>query len=522
MPGDPPCWSHIFYEDENASESEPMTKSTKTIKSASTKASGAKTSAVKSTDTKRSRSKSAVSNGAGAIPRDIEKFLSDNDARIRNELFDFLRIPSVSAKSEHNADTKRAAEWVKASLDKIGVPAKIYPTAGHPVVVGEWRKAQGAPTVLIYGHYDVQPPEPLELWTSPAFEPTVRDGKIFARGSVDDKGQLFLHVKALEAHLATRKKLPLNVVVIAEGEEEIGSEHLAQFVEEQKKLLAADSVVISDSAMFAPGLPSILSSLRGLAYFEINVQGPAGDLHSGSYGGAIVNPAMALARILATFHDENGHIAIPGFYDKVREWDPKIREQMRSLPFDDKTLMKETGVDALGGEKGYTTLEKLWTRPTCEVNGLLSGYTGEGAKTVLPAKAMAKVSCRLVPDQDPADIERLMKAHVAKVAPKGVKVNVQHLHGGRPWRAELSGPIFDAARRALSAAFGKEPVITGEGGSIPVVGDFERILGAPVLLVGFGLPGENAHAPNEWMSEENFRLGMRAMAVLWDEYGGKR
>src|SRR2546430_4681446 len=521
MPGDPPCWSHIFYEDETASESEPMTKSTKTIKSASTKASGAKTSAVKSTDTKRSRSKSAVSNGAGAIPRDIEKFLSDNDARICNELFDFLRIPSVSAKSDHNGDTKRAAEWVKASLDKIGVPAKIYPTAGHPVVVGEWRKAQGAPTVLIYGHYDVQPAEPLELWTSPPFEPTVRDGKIFARGSVDDKGQLFLHVKALEAHLATRKKLPVNIVVIAEGEEEVGSDHLGQFVEQQKKLLACDAVVISDSSMFAPGLPSILSSLRGLAYFEINVQGPKGDLHSGSYGGAVVNPAMALARSLATLHDENGHIAIPGFYDKVREWPAKIRQQMRSLPFDDKTLMNEAGVDALGGEKGYTALEKLWTRPTCEVNGLLSGDTGEGAKTVLPAKATAKVSCRLVPDQDPRDIERLMKAHVAKVAPKGVKVEVRALHGGRPWRAELDGPIFEAAKSALRAAFGKEPVITGEGGSIPVVGDFERILGAPVLLVGFGLPGENAHAPDEWMSVENFREGMVAMAALWDEYAAR-
>jgi acetylornithine deacetylase/succinyl-diaminopimelate desuccinylase-like protein len=307
--------------------------------------------------------------------------------------------------------------------------------------------------------------------------------------------------------------------VIAEGEEEVGSEHLAQFVQDQQKLLAADAVVISDSAMFAPGLPSILSSLRGLAYFEINVQGAKGDLHSGSYGGAVANPAMALARILSTFHDENGHIAIEGFYDKVREWPAKIREQMRSLPFDDKTLMEETGVSALSGEQGFTTLERLWTRPTCEVNGLLSGYTGEGAKTVLPAKAMAKVSCRLVPDQDPADIEKLMKAHVARVTPKGVKAEVKVLHGGRPWRAELDGPIYEAAKTALREAFGKEPVITGEGGSIPVVGDFERILGAPVLLVGFGLPGENAHAPDEWMSEENFRKGMVAMAALWDEYG---
>jgi acetylornithine deacetylase/succinyl-diaminopimelate desuccinylase-like protein len=492
MAGDPACWSHIFYDDENADESQHMTKTV-------TKAPANRT-----------------------IPKDLGDFLQKNDSRIHTELFEFLRIPSVSAKSDHNADTKRAADWVKSALDKIGVPAKIYRTAGHPVVVGEWRKAPRAPTVLIYGHYDVQPAEPLDLWTSPPFEPTMRDGNIFARGSVDDKGQLFLHIKALEAHLATRGKLPVNVVVIAEGEEEIGSEHLAQFVEEQKALLKADAVVISDSAMFAPGLPSILSSLRGLAYFEINVQGPAGDLHSGSYGGAVVNPAMALARILATFHDENGHIAIPGFYDRVREWDPKIREQMRSLPFDDKTLMKETSVDSLGGEKGYTTLEKLWIRPTCEVNGLLSGYTGEGAKTVLPAKAMAKVSCRLVPDQDPAEIEKLLKAHVASVSPKGVKTSVTALHGGRPWRAELNGKIYDAARSALRAAFGKEPVITGEGGSIPVVGDFEKILGAPVLLVGFGLPGENAHAPDEWMSDENFRVGMRAMAALWDEYGARR
>ena len=454
-----------------------------------------------------------------SIPADLEKFLSDNDARIRTELFEFLRIPSVSAKSEHKDDTKRAADWLKASLDRIGVPATIYPTAGHPVVIGEWKNAPGAPTVIIYGHYDVQPAEPLDLWTSPPFEPTVRDGKIFARGSVDDKGQLFLHVKALEAHLAVRKKLPVNVIVVAEGEEEIGSEHLAAFVEEKKKMLKADAVVISDSAMFAPGQPSILSSLRGLAYFEIQVQGPSGDLHSGSYGGAVVNPAMALARILATMHDENGRVAIPGFYDSVEDWPANVREQMRSLPFDENALKHETGVSTLGGEKGFTVLERLWTRPTCEVNGLLSGYTGEGAKTVLPAKAMAKVSCRLVPTQEPVKIEKLMRAHVEKVAPAGVTAKVVHLHGGRPWRAELNGPLFDAARKALHAAFGKEPVITGEGGSIPVVGDFERILGTPVLLLGFGLPGENAHAPNEWMSMENFETGMRAMAMLWDEYG---
>ncbi|MDB4878311.1 MAG: peptidase [Gemmatimonadetes bacterium] len=452
------------------------------------------------------------------LASDLEAFFAKNQSRARDELFDLLRIPSVSARSEHNPDTARAADWVAESMRRIGLTATVHPTKGHPVVVGEWRKAKpGAQTVLIYGHYDVQPAEPLELWDSPPFEPTVRDGKIYARGSVDDKGQLYLHIKALEAHLTARGTLPVNVIVLAEGEEEVGSEHLAAFIEDHKDLLECGAVVISDSAMFAPGLPSILSSLRGLAYFQIDVQGPTTDLHSGSYGGAVMNPAMALARILATMHDADGHVAIEGFYDKVRDWGEDARKQIRTLPFDDAHFRAETGSPELFGEKGYSTLERIWMRPTCEVNGLLSGYTGEGAKTVLPAKAMAKVSCRLIPNQTPDEIEHLMKKHVERVAPKGVTVTVTHLHGGHPWRADLDGPLFDAARRALATAFAREPVVTGEGGSIPVVGDFQRILGAPVLLVGFGLPGENAHAPNEWMSEENYFKGMRAMAALWDE-----
>lgn len=452
------------------------------------------------------------------LATDLASHLAANQARARDELYDFLRIPSVSARSEHNADTARAAEWVADSLRRIGVTSTIHPTKGQPIVVGEWRNAKpGAQTILIYGHYDVQPAEPLELWESPPFEPTLRDGKIFARGSVDDKGQLFLHIKALEAHLATRGALPVNVIVLAEGEEEVGSDHLAEFIEQHKDLLACDGVVISDSAMFAPGLPSILSSLRGLAYFQIDVQGPAGDLHSGMYGGAVMNPAMALARILATMHDADGHIAIPGFYDDVRDWGADARRALTKLPFNDEDFRAETGSPALFGEKGFSTLERIWMRPTCEVNGLLSGYTGEGAKTVLPAMAMAKVSCRLVPDQTPEAIQDAMIKHIERVKPAGVTVTVTHLHGGRPWRADLTGPLFDAARRALATAFDREPVITGEGGSIPVVGDFQRILNAPVLLVGFGLPGENAHAPNEWMSEANFVAGTRAMAALWDE-----
>src|SRR5438445_4343232 len=324
MAGDPACWSHLFDDYSNEGESEQMTKA-KTGGRGKREAGSGKSNSSKSGAKPRA-------NGQAPIPADLRRFLSDNDGRIMQELFEFLRIPSVSARSEHNSDTKRAAEWVKPSLDKIGVSAKIYPTAGHPVIVGEWRNAPGAPTVLIYGHYDVQPAEPLDRWTSPAFEPTVRDGKLFARGSVDDKGQLFLHVKALEAHLKGRGTLPVNVIVLAEGEEEVGSEHLAPFIAANADRLKADAVVISDSAMFAPGLPSVLSSLRGPAYFEINVQGPKGDLHSGSYGGAVQNPAMALARILATFHDANGHIATPCFYGNVRPWPAKIRQQVAKPP----------------------------------------------------------------------------------------------------------------------------------------------------------------------------------------------
>ena len=453
------------------------------------------------------------------IPADLATWCDANDARAQDELFEFLRIPSVSARSEHATDCTAAAAWVSTALTRIGFTSEIVTTPGHPIVLGQWRKAPaGAPTLLVYGHYDVQPAEPLELWTSPAFEPTLRDGRIYARGSVDDKGQLYLHIKALEAHLAVRGTLPVNVIVLAEGEEEVGSVNLEAFLERERERLACDAVVISDSTMFAPGIPSILSSLRGMAYVQIDVQGPSGDLHSGMYGGAVVNPAMALARILSTFHDADGKVAIRGFYDTVQPFPEHVRAGMRDLPFSDEGMMHEVGVTHLGGEPGYSTLERLWTRPTCEVNGLLSGYTGEGAKTVLPAVSMAKVSFRLVRDQDPDAIATLVTEHVARVVPKGVTATVTALHGGRPWRADLKGPIIEAGKRALEAAFGRAPVITGEGGSIPVVGDFERILGAPVLLMGFGLPGENAHAPNEWISAENYRLGIRAAATLLDEY----
>jgi len=450
---------------------------------------------------------------------DVHAYIDANLDRFRDELFEFLRIPSISARSEHQPDMQRAAEWLAARMRDAGLEASIERTPGHPIVVGEWRGAgPDAPTVLIYGHYDVQPAEPLELWTSPPFEPTIRDGRLYARGSVDDKGQLYLHVKAIEAHMRTARRLPVNVVVLAEGEEEVGSENLVPFIEKHAARFSADYIVISDTTMFAPGMPTIGASLRGIAYFQIDVAGPAQDLHSGTYGGAVVNPATALARIIASFHDENWRVAIPGFYDDV-DPAPEYREQIRALPFDEEAFRKEVGAPALDGEAGQTTLERVWVRPTIEVNGLLSGYTGEGSKTVLPSRAMAKVSCRLVPNQDPAKIARLVEEHVRRVAPPGVEVHFQHMHGGQPWRAKLEGPLYQAAARALQRAFGRPPIYAGEGGSIPIVTEFERVLGAPVLLMGFGLPGENAHAPDEWLSMENFEKGTHAAAALLEELG---
>jgi len=452
------------------------------------------------------------------MTQNAERFLDEHLPRFRAELYDFLRIPSVSAKAEHDGDTSEAARWLADRLEDAGLAASVLDTDGHPVVLGEWREAgPEAPTVLVYGHYDVQPAEPLEEWTSPPFEPTERDGRIYARGSADDKGQLYMHVKALETLLSTRGDLPVNVVVLAEGEEEVGSPNLVPFVEAHLDRLSCDLVVISDTGMFAEGLPSLLFSLRGLAYFEIHVRGAKSDLHSGEYGGAVANPGNALAKIVASLHDAEGRVAIDGFYDDVLEWDAETRAGIAALPHDDEAFKRDLGVRELAGERGYSTLERVWIRPSCDVNGLLCGYTGEGAKTVLPSKAMAKVSFRLVPDQSDARVREQLEAHVRKVAPPAVDVTVKALHGGRPWRANIDGPAFEAAAEALEEAFGTEPVAMGGGGSIPIVVEFEERLGAPALLVGFSLPGCNLHAPDEWLSIENYEKGIGALVALYEK-----
>jgi acetylornithine deacetylase/succinyl-diaminopimelate desuccinylase-like protein len=450
----------------------------------------------------------------------LHEYIDRHAFRFQEELFDFLRIPSVSARTEHQSDVRSAALWFAERCRETGLEANVHETAGHPIVLATWRGAPGSPTILIYGHYDVQPVEPLNLWTSPPFEPVIREGRLYARGSVDDKGQLYLHLKAIEAHLKTDQKLPVNVVIIAEGEEEVGSANLMPFVNKHTADLACDAVVISDTTMIGPGLPTIGISLRGMTYLEVRVHGPAQDLHSGSYGGAVVNPATALARIIASFHDANWHVQVPGFYDDVLPA-AEFRKQIRSLPFDEKSFLRETGAPALAGEADYTTLERLWVRPTIEINGMLSGYTGEGSKTVLPAHSMAKVSCRLVPNQDPDRMAELMEKHIRTAASEGVRVEVEVLHGGRPWLARTEGPLYEAAEAALQHAFGKKAVFAGEGGSIPIVPEFEKALNAPVLLMGFGLPGENAHAPDEWLSIENFEKGTHAAAALLGEIRSK-
>ena len=435
------------------------------------------------------------------------------------ELKGFLRIPSVSTKSEHKADMLKAAKWLTAQMRSIGLEhVKVMPTKGHPVVYADWLHAPGKPTALIYGHYDVQPAEPLDLWVTGPFDPTIRKHELFARGAVDDKGQVFMHLKALEAHLMTGGKLPVNDKLLIEGEEEIGSPSLDAFIEANQKLLKADVVVVSDTAMIGKGVPGITHGLRGLVYFQVDVEGTRSDLHSGGFGGSVVNPGYALAQMIASLKDTNGRITIPGFYDDVRTLPPAERRALAKLPFSDQKFQRDIGAPQLFGEKGFTTLERLWCRPTLEVNGLLSGFVGEGAKTVLPARAMAKISMRLVPNQDPNKIARLFAQHIKRIAPPTVRVKVTEVSGrGTPWLCPTDHPAIQAVARAIQKGFGKKAVFSRSGGTIPVVPTLANTLKAPCLLFGIGLPDENAHAPNEKLDLDNLHHGTLTAAHLWDE-----
>ena len=454
----------------------------------------------------------------------LTQYLEQNRDRFVDDLTACLRIPSISAQPQHKADCARCADFLVAHLKSLGMTrAEAVPTDGHPVVYAEWLGAQGAPTVLLYGHYDVQPPEPLELWKTPPFEPVVKDGKLFARGAVDDKGQVYMHLKAIEAHMKVNGKLPVNLKVVIEGEEEAGSENLEKFLRSRRKELDADVIVVSDTAMLGPDQPALTYGLRGILYTQIEVTGPAHDLHSGHFGGAVMNPANALAAIIAALKDGDGRIVIPGFYDRVRALTPADRERLRNTPFDEAGYLKEAGAPQPYGEKGYTTLERATARPTCDVNGMWSGYIGEGSKTVLPSFAAAKVSMRLVPDQDPKELFANLETYVKKLAPPAVTVKVLDLHSAPPWIMDPDHAALQSARAALARAWSKPPVMIREGGSIPVMATFQEThQNLPAIMIGFGLDDDNVHAPNEKFSLSSFHGGTRSVAYLYEELAKRR
>jgi acetylornithine deacetylase/succinyl-diaminopimelate desuccinylase-like protein len=434
-----------------------------------------------------------------------------NKDRFLNELLELLRIPSVSARSEHKTDMVKCAEAVKQRLLEAGADkAEVFPTSGHPVVYGEKIIDPKKPTVLVYGHYDVQPPDPLDLWHSPPFEPVIKDGKIFARGSCDDKGQFYMHIKALETMVKTNS-LITNIKFCIEGEEEVGSAHLAEFVKNNKDLLKADVILISDSAMLSLENPTIDIGVRGLSYIEVEVTGPNRDLHSGVYGGAVANPITILSKMIASLHDENNHITIPGFYDGVVEATPEERKKMAAIPYDEQEYKEDLGVKELWGEKGFTTNERTGIRPTIEINGIWGGYTAEGSKTVLPAKAFAKISARLVPDQDSNKITDLLINHLKKIAPPYVTVEAKPHHGGEPYMTPIDSRAYKAAAAAIKDTFGKEPIPVRGGGSIPICSLFEQELGIKIVFMGFGLDSDNLHSPNEKFNLENYYKGIETI-----------
>lgn len=453
----------------------------------------------------------------------VVDFINVNRDRYIDELKEYLSIPSISALPDYAPEVIRCAEWTADELRRVGLEnVRLVETEGYPVVCAEWLHAGEAPTIIFYGHYDVQPVDPLDKWETPPFAATVRSGELYARGAVDDKGQIFMHFKAIEACIKQKGLLPVNIKLILEGEEEVGSENLDSFLRDHSREYSADVLVISDTPMFDRGVPSLCYGLRGLTYCQIDLRGTTSDLHSGSFGGAVANPAFVLTQLLAQMKDRSGRIKIPSFYDDVLPLRDEERAEYARLPFNERRFCEELGSPKLFGEKGFTTLERMWARPTFEVNGLYSGFTEEGAKTVIPAVAMAKVSMRLVPDQNPERVGDLFEAYVRKVAPRTVDVSVTRMHTGKPWMTDFANPFVQAAGRAIERGFGRKPVFNREGGSIPVIASFEERLGLPAVLFGIGLPDENAHAPNEKLDLDNFHRGVISVAALYEEIGALR
>ncbi len=449
----------------------------------------------------------------------VVSYINSRKEEYVKELKEFLRIPSISTLAENKNDMITAAKFVADKLRGAGMEnVKIIETKGHPLVYADWLHAAGKPTVLIYGHYDVQPVDPINLWDSPPFEPTIKGENIFARGATDDKGQMYMHIKSVEAYFKTSGKLPLNVKFIIEGEEEIGSGNLDEFVNKNQEMLKCDSVMISDTSLYGPGIPTLTYGLRGLCYMEVEVTGPNRDLHSGTFGGGVDNPINVLAEMISKLKDGNGKIKIPGFYDAVVNLTKKERENFKTLPFSENQYAKALGVKELKGEKGFTTLERVWARPTLDCNGILGGFTGEGAKTVLPSKAKAKISMRLVPNQDPKKISKLFKSYINKIAPKSVMVEVSDLHGAYPIATSLDDKATLSAAKALAKVFGKKTVFMREGGSIPIVVSFAKKLKASPVLMGMGLNTENLHSPNEHFNLNHFHLGILSSAYFLEEY----
>lgn len=446
-----------------------------------------------------------------------QAYIESESSRFEKDFFEFLRIPSISTIPAHKDDVQKAAEWLSGLLTRIGLKPELISTQRHPLVYAETPKVEGAPTVMIYGHFDVQPVDPLDLWISPPFEPTVRNGSVFARGATDDKGQFLTHVFAVESLLKTQESLPFQIKMIFEGEEEDGSESIEKYVQANREKLDCDCLIVSDSAMFGPGQPAITYGLRGIAAFELFLTGPSRDLHSGVFGGSVYNPAIALCQMLSQLIDEKGRIQVPGFYDSVVPLSERERKQFADLPFDEKEFFEKINLAEGFGEEGYTTLERRWARPTCDINGLTSGYQEAGSKTVLPSTASAKLTFRLVPKQDPHELHKNLEAFLQKICPPGITMKLEFQHGSGGLLVSLESPFVEAAEKAFKKTFTKPPVFTREGGSIPIIAYMSDVLNADVLLIGWGQDDDNLHAPNEKFSLESFHQGISASAELFQE-----